>query len=581
MPSWWLGFDEGFDAVALEGRRLAPVRVGAIVPVAWLTCVNLGHEIAFTWGAAAVTVEVWTWLATRPHTRAATPTPGQRLNFLFASLGFSATWLTLASLNWTGPMSTGLQYAALLLWAALLLNGISFSFRSRLGLAIFAGPVALAMLIEPVLIPRFHGALQITALIGMATCIAYGFMSALQNMRAADKLATATALLEAQVHAVEAAGRAKSDFLAMMSHELRTPMNGVLGMAHALETTALESRQRDYVRTIINSGDGLMAILNDILDLSKIEAGRMEIETRAFDLHDVIVKARDLWVHVTDEKGLTLACDLDADVPRWVLGDVLRVRQILLNLMSNAVKFTDAGEVRIRLQRGEGGEGIVLSVTDTGPGIGEDIQQILFQTFAQADASIARRHGGTGLGLAICRQLARLMGGEIDLTSTLGQGSCFTVRLPLAPVEASGESRPSEAAAHAEAGLRILVVDDNATNRAVARALLESIGVEVTVAGDGVEALERLKIERFDAILMDVHMPVMNGIEAVARIRQGETMASDTPIVALTADAMAGERERLLMLGFDDYLSKPIHPAALVATLERLHGRGGPLALSA
>jgi len=581
MPLWGLGFDEGFDAVALESRRLVPARLAAIVPVTWLASINLGPPIALVWGGVALAVEAWTWLAARPLYHAATPTTRQRRHVLATGLGFSATWLTLASLYWSGARGGGLQFDALLIWAALLLSGISFAFRSRLGLAIFAGPVAAAMMIEPLLVQRFHGGQEITVVTGVATCIAYAFTCALQNLRAANTLAAASAQLEDQVHAVEAASRAKSAFLAMMSHELRTPMNGVLGMAHALETTPLDPRQQDYVRTVIRSGDGLMVILNDILDLSKIEAGRMELESAPFDLQDVVAKTLDLWSHAAAEKNLVLLCELHADAPRWVLGDVLRVRQILLNLMSNALKFTDVGEVRIVLARGAGGEGVVLSVCDTGSGISEAVQQTLFQSFAQADVSIARRHGGTGLGLAICRQLARLMGGDIVLQSQPGHGARFQVRLPLPDAEAPETVAIAQTSDEGRADLRILVVDDNAANRSVARALLESIGVEIAAACDGAEALSMLKTGAFDAVLMDVHMPVMDGVEAVARIRGGEAGASDLPVIALTADAMAGERERLLAKGFDDYLSKPIQPAALMAALGRLARPREPLALLA
>jgi two-component system, sensor histidine kinase len=575
-----LRLDEGFDAVALEARRLVPARLLAILPVGWLAVINLGFPVALAWAGLAVAGETWTWLSTGPLTRGGEPMRGQRLHFVVSGLCVTTTWLGLAHLYWSGPTS-GLQFDALLIWAALLLSGVSMGFRSTLGLAVFAAPVAAAMLLEPLAIQRYHGAQEVTVVAGMMVCVVYALMCALQNLRATFALEAASARLEDQVQAVEAASRAKSTFLAMMSHELRTPMNGVLGMAHALGTTRMDAHQQDYVRTLIRSGDGLMAILNDILDLSKIEAGRLEIEDGAFDLRDLVERSCELWRQAAQEKGLALVLDVAPDAPRWIKGDALRVRQIVLNLLSNAVKFTAAGEVRVQLKRGADAAGFVLSVADTGSGISPQVQETLFQPFAQADVSIARRHGGTGLGLSICRQLARLMGGEIALQSSAGQGACFTVALPASEVAAPPAHASAAQPRGLSAGLRVLVVDDNPTNRAVARALLEAVGVDLDLACDGAEALAALRVQPFDAVLMDVHMPVMDGIEAVARIRRGEAGDPQRPVIALTADAMAGERERLLNLGFDDYLSKPINPTELIAALARLETADEALALSA
>ncbi len=348
----------------------------------------------------------------------------------------------------------------------------------------------------------------------------------------------------------------------MMSHELRTPMNGVLGMAHALGRTDLTDQQARFVDTLLRSGGGLMTILNDVLDLAKIEAGKFDIEARAFDLRQTLTRTCDLWRPAAEEKGLAFSCDIAPEVPDWVRGDDARLRQILQNLLSNAVKFTAAGAVRLEVAMR--GDAVLFSVIDTGPGLDEETQGRLFQGFTQADSTVARRFGGTGLGLAISRELARLMGGDVALTSRLGHGARFDLRLPLAAAAPEGQARSADPAG-LERDLRVLVVDDNPTNQEVARALLGAIGVEVEAAGGGEEGLAALAAASFDLVLMDIHMPGMNGVEALAAIRAAGHAA--LPVVALTADAMAGERDRLLALGFDGYVSKPIDPAELISAL--------------
>ena len=366
-----------------------------------------------------------------------------------------------------------------------------------------------------------------------------------------------------------AANRAKSSFLAMMSHELRTPMNGVLGMAHALTLTELDPRQASHVDMLVRSGTGLMSILNDILDISKIEAGRLELETIAFDLPDLGRRACDLWTEPASAKGVRLAYEVDPRTPQWVAGDPTRLRQIMLNLISNALKFTQEGEVRLAirpLETIDGATRIEIAVSDTGVGITPQQQAKLFQNFVQADASTTRRFGGTGLGLAICKQLATLMGGDIALESQEGVGTTFRVTVALEMAEAV-DDEIVEAEAMGLEGLRLLVADDNAINQAVARAILEAASAVVTTVGDGIDALEALRGEAFDVVLMDVHMPRMDGLEALQQIRAGAAGRCDIPVIALTADAMAGVDAELLARGFDAVESKPINPAALIRTV--------------
>jgi CheY-like chemotaxis protein len=309
-----------------------------------------------------------------------------------------------------------------------------------------------------------------------------------------------------------------------------------------------------------------MAILNDILDLSKIEAGKLELETVGFDIGDLGRQLHRLWAETARAKDVELSLEIAPDTPAWVAGDPARVRQVLLNLISNAVKFTLQGGVRIAIAPGAPGAGagdVVITVADTGIGMSAEQQARLFQPFAQGEASTTRRFGGSGLGLSICHHLVDLMGGEISVASRPDVGSTFTVVLPLTPVAAPTRISPPPLPAGLE-GRRILVVDDNRVNQAVAKALLEAVGAVVILADDGRQGLDRLADDDIDLVLMDVHMPTMDGIEALARIRAGEGGVADIPVIALTADGMSGEAERLVALGFDGVQSKPIQPGELL-----------------
>ncbi len=555
-------WDEGFDGVARSARKMAPSRwvVGALNIM--LVGAVLGPKTAAIWGAAFAAAEIWTWFATQSGDRP--PSFLQRLSYLGSALAVNLAWVGLGFAFWLSDLP-GAEFLALLTWSALLVNAISHAFRSPLALLVFGAPSAVALLLAILLFPAFEGSERLAAAMGAVVVVSYAAMSAQRSVRAARELAAARLELETQTRAAETANQAKSAFLAMMSHELRTPMNGVLGMAHALERTDLNPRQAEHVATLLRSGGGLMTILNDILDLAKIEAGRFDIEDRPFDLHHAVGRSIELWSPTALEKGLVLTCQISPDVQTWVIGDDARIRQILQNLLSNALKFTAKGDVRLSVANTGRGDEIAFTVADTGPGIEPGTQAHLFQGFTQADTSIARRFGGTGLGLAISRNLARLMGGDITLDSRPGEGSSFTLTLPLQ--EAGFRPAPYAPAQPPprHTPVRALVVDDNATNQDVARALLEALGLSVETVGSGQESLHVLQAEPFDVVFMDIHMPGMSGIETLEAIRASGQVT--IPVVALTADAMTGERERLLALGFNDYLSKPIEPAALVRIL--------------
>ena len=411
----------------------------------------------------------------------------------------------------------------------------------------------------------------------------------------------------------ESASHAKSQFLANMSHEIRTPLNGVVGMLELLAHSELSPPQHEMAQTAIGSSEALLAVINNILDLSKIEANRMDLESLPFDPSDVTVGVARLLAESAARKGLVFTSHLDPNLPKRVLGDPNRLRQVLTNLVSNAVKFTSSGVVALkldaRLLNGAASAQLRWSVRDSGIGMTAEQSARLFEPFSQADMSTSRRFGGTGLGLAISRQLVEMMGGTIDVTSEPSVGSTFSFSLtlpvvadlalfedsiatadsPSASVASHRVTQPVSAATVAQraicdiespairtpyASARILLVEDNDVNRHVAGALLSRLGCEVVVAEGGREGVQAALSGRFDVIMMDCQMPVIDGFDATRRIRAAEGRGARTPIIALTANVLQGDRERCLAAGMDDYLTKPISGAALGAALERWIGDG-------
>ena len=584
MPNLRDLLDARYQAVGVESYRMAGTRAVIAVVMTLLAGFGVSWSIAGAWAAAVLISEGWGILVTRAMTKGPVGASTLWSYFWGCNLGIPV-WTVYGLILWTGP-TQACAIAAVAFWCGQLLYAQNFNTKSPLAAVQAAVPSLAAPLLIPLLIPRFHGADQAMVMVMLVMGCANAVNAALDNMRTAAKLVVATGgLLAGKLAAetaevemaaakaeAEAANQAKSAFLATMSHEIRTPLNGVLGMTQAMAMDKLSRVQRQRLEVVRESGEALLLILNDVLDLSKIEAGKLTLETIDFDLADVAGGACQAFTALAEKKGLSLRLDI-AGAEGTYRGDPTRVRQILFNLISNALKFTQEGEVVVTADDADGR--LRLTVSDTGEGIAADKLDGLFAKFTQADASTTRRFGGTGLGLAICDQLAALMGGSIQVQSRPGVGSTFTVSLDVPRIgearSAAAVTAPSRPAAPEQTrAIRVLAAEDNPVNQLVLKTLLHHVGVTAVQVDNGALALEAWENQTWDLILMDVAMPVMDGPTAVRAIRRREAAAgrARTPIIALTANAMAHQIADYLAAGMDGHVAKPIEAAKLFEALQ-------------
>lgn len=582
--------DPAIADAATGSNSLWISRLLLVAILAPLVGLSLGWQSMAIWLALIIPIEIYSKWASDTLLKASPATFRTRMFFLAAAVAAVSAWLTLSLMLWFTD-TPAYQMAAVCLWAGTLIYVQGFMHGSHVTLLAGGGPTTLVLIGAPLLDPPFSGVEQVMLMSMLILMTGFAWRASQVYYRTRQDLRETTHSLEDQKRAAEQASDAKSAFLATMSHEVRTPLNGILGMARLLERGAEDPAQQKQISTIIASGNLLTAVLNDVLDLSRIEAGRMEISPVEADLEATLAQAVSLFEGAARENGVTLSLDVDETLPRQIVFDPLRVGQCVSNLLSNAVKFTESGSITVsaRSQPAEAGEDgdlrVFVAVTDTGIGISPEMAERLFTPFTQVDSSISRRFQGSGLGLSIVRRLANLMGGDASVESAAGQGSSFCIdflaRHGAALHEAANDEAELSQYRSRVREKRVLVVDDNAVNRQVASIFLADFDCEIMEAENGQDALDLLADGPFDLVLLDVHMPVMDGFKTASAIRESQEAWSQIPIVALTADAMTGDRDKCLQNGMDAYASKPLDPrqmlGAMVSAMEsRRHDGDAP-----
>jgi len=568
--------DERLDEVAADIRRLGPSRIFSGCLGAAIIALGMGVVTALGWLALFLVAEGSAFLATYNFGRGRPGKRHERAAFILAAIPVNGSWAVLAGLLWMHG-SDKLKIAAVAIWCGQLVFTQQYRHQPLALLIISALAPVVCLIVFPFFFLAGSDPVTQATRWSLVLLIAVTLNVALRNRAAARRMDELTrGLRDERERALEAA-RAKSTFIAVTSHELRTPMNGLLGMAHALERSNLDPAQRQQVELMIKSGDSLMQLLNDVLDLSRVEAGKVELAPEAIDPRAIVSDVVDAWRDAAEAKGLSLFARYDTEVPAWIRADPLRIRQVLTNLVSNAVKFTAHGHVRVSVSaemapdRNGGEEQLIrFAVCDTGPGVPPEAADRVFDSFTQADETISRGYGGAGLGLSISRALARQLGGDLILRPGKGDGACFVLSIRAPTTQAPAEPEPETEVDDETLGqIHVLMAEDNAINQLVVRTMLEPAGVALTVVENGQEALEAMSQEHYDCVLMDINMPVMDGITALEAIRQGKAGDPALPVIALTASAMDGDRERFLGMGFDDHLGKPVKPMDLITAIIR------------
>ena len=538
---------------------VSAIRVLLMAVIAGMLWTLGDWPLAPYWWAAYATLQ---WAAVRLNRgKSDTPLPGAyALAMLsYAVAGFPAWHM------WTHVGVLGIAAATMFLAGMLVQLVVSSLGAGRLFWA-SATPLIAYLIVIP---PLAFGSGRLTE--GLATSACAILLVIYMTVLRVGQQRTLDLIRETQMKAV-AASQAKTDFLAAMSHELRTPMNAVLGAAELLGRTDMNEEQRGHLEILADGGKILMHVLNDVLDLAKIEAGKLLIDPVTADLHDLVRRCAAVWESRAGDKGLDLELIISPQAPRYVVIDALRIGQIVFNLVSNSLKFTETGRVTLRLDVEEVSAErtlLRLQVSDTGIGMSADTLSRLFSAFQQADGSISRRFGGAGLGLSISKKLAEMMGGTISAESAEGEGSTFTLSLPVqvATHHEVDAPQPAEMTDELRPGLRILVAEDNPSNQRIIDYFLRPIGADVTIVGDGQQALEALSISPFDLVLMDMQMPVMDGLEATRRLRASGGVNARIPVLALTANVMEAQRQACFDAGMTGHIAKPIDARLLLTSV--------------
>ncbi len=553
-------------ARAASGRANTYLRMGATLAIALLLQVYLQPTWGWMWALGyTVCYGFETWVRRPSET---TPT-WRRVAAVVAPFITSAAFGAVSMALFASHIRFAPTLGGMLL-AGALLNVVVVNAGNRLATLMAAAPHALYLLIAPLVAKAANPGANLADVLWFgALLMIISVTVASRTLNTALKAeADAKAEAERRRHEAEEAVAAKSAFVAMISHELRTPISAILAGAARLHSEVPEASSKIHAQLIADAGGLMRTLLNDLLDLSRLDAGRMTVEQSAFNLRQALSDTLRLWRPEIARKGLKLRLQGAASLPRWVAGDAMRLKQVLNNLLSNAIKFTERGEITVVLHASPSPDQLLLSiqVIDTGPGIPEAALPRLFTPFDQLNAAVVRQHGGSGLGLAISRELARLMGGDLTASSAPGEGACFTLTTVFETAEAPRE----QAEGRSITGLRVLVVDDHVVNRRAIELVLQPFGVDATLAESGEEALELLNAEIFDAVLMDVYMPGMDGREATRTLRAGSGPNRDTPVIAVTASATPKDWDACITAGMNGHVAKPIDPVELFSALAQV-----------
>ncbi|ODT89657.1 ATP-binding protein [Phenylobacterium sp. SCN 70-31] len=551
-----------YTLLAAVRRKELPTRLvmaAALAGIGWWLAPSVWPA---AWFALVVVTQFADWAVYRDIARE--PTVGRKAAWAAATFASTAVYTSLGAYLWLAGGQAG-QLFGMLISAGGLLHVTIHMHHVKSLLVAAAVPHALVFFWMP-LRGVLAGDVHMWALVAGAAMYVAHLLVAFRQANAT------TRQLADERNRAEQASKAKSNFLATISHEIRTPMNAIVTAAHLLRGSRLNKAQREQVEILTDANDVLLSLLNDVLDLSKIEAGKMALESADTDLRRTVQGLHRLWRPRAAAKGLELRLEMADDAPAAVSLDALRLKQILSNLISNAVKFTQKGTVTIRLaaETRDDGEVLIFEVADTGAGIPPEAVERLFDAFEQGEAGTTRKHGGSGLGLAISRRLATLMGGGLGVESEPGRGSTFRLVLPLVRSVADAEATPEDAVAGGEDMLRnmeVLVAEDHPVNQRVLELLLAPLGCRLTFCEDGGKAVDLAAGRPFDAILMDMQMPVLDGLEATRRIKAGGGPNAGTPVIALTANALEHHRAAWAEVGVEAFVSKPIDPRQLVASL--------------